>query len=128
MPELNYKAGEDIKAGQHVMIAGETGLIVVCEAEQANQAMFVIDRDVKQGDAITYFLSEQPPRLVPSVLNEKNWAVLSDDTVTCDLTYQEARQLETALTAQKVKGVVVVTNAAGKRALERGHVRTADDN
>lgn len=132
MPELKYIAGEDIKAGLYVVIASDTGLIVTCQPEQSSQAMFVIDRDVKQGESITYEISKfsdlEHPRLVPSLLHEKHWAVISDEGVTTDLTYQEAQQLEMAFIRQGIKGVALVTNAAGKRALEHGYVRTAADN
>jgi len=54
--------------------------------------------------------------------------VITDEDVYCDLTYQEAKQIESMLMARDIKGCVVTTNSAGKRAKERGHVRTAEDN
>lgn len=124
----DFSASENIKAGQLVHVRMRNLIFLHPDDCLSGCETFVLDRDVKMGELITYFLSQEPPRLVPSLLNQKEWAVLTDDGQHLDLTYQEARQLEMALTEQKVKGVVVVTNAAGKRAQERGHVRTEADN
>lgn len=124
----DFTASDDIKAGQLVHVRMSNLVFLHTDDCASDCETFVLDQDVKKGDHITYFLSPQPLRLVPSLLNQKEWAVLTDDSQHLDLTYQEAKQLEMALVAQKAKGVVVVTNAAGKRARENGFLRTADQN
>lgn len=128
---IEFIAGEDIKAGQLVFIREGTNLVyihretfVIDELHNTHET-FTVDRAVQKDDAITLEVLQCLPT---SLLRQPEWAVLTDDGVHLDLTYQEAQQLETALNAQKVKGVALTTNAAGKRAQERGYVRVAEDN
>jgi hypothetical protein len=67
-----------------------------------------------------------PP--APGPLDRKEWAVIYDDGATCDLTYQEARQMCKALAARDINSATIVTNNVGKLARDKGFLRTPEMN
>jgi hypothetical protein len=121
MNSQRYIAGEDLKAGQIVYISEADGLIYADPNDRDGRVLFTIDQDVKKGEVIT-----MPLQL--GALDRKEWAVIHDTGASCDLTYQEAQQMCTALRARDINSATIVTNRVGKLANDKGYLRTSEQN